>query len=72
MSRGHGIADCLEGQAAIAAAEGRYDEAARLLGEAEQARLDAGPEAWDVLKRLPLPAREEWFARMREELARRV
>jgi tetratricopeptide (TPR) repeat protein len=65
----HALADCLEGLAAIAASRGDYAEASHLLGEAEQTRREAGPRGWELWTGPPLPAREVWFARMREALA---
>jgi hypothetical protein len=56
-----GIAYCLEGFAALALAQGRAEEAARLMGTADAARHLVGVAVWPFMR--PLHERLETFAR---------
>ena len=60
-----GMAECLIGLGAIAAAEGRATEAVRLFGAGEAALEALGTQLWPSNR----PDYERWYARARSSLA---
>ena len=60
-----GLAECLIGLGAVAAAEGRAAEAARLFGAGEAALAALGTQLWPSNR----PDYERWYARARSSLA---
>ena len=65
LGEARGMAECLMGFAALAAAEGRAAEAARLFGAGEAALAALGTQLWPSNR----PDYERWLARARRSLA---